>query len=45
LRCQNVTSKNENGSGGRRYLPYIFTEQGITKLEVEELTKSLLAKV
>jgi len=29
LRCQNVTSKNENGSGGRRYLPYVFTEQGI----------------
>ena len=32
LRCQNVTSKNENGSGGRRYLPYIFTEQGIAML-------------
>ena len=45
LRCQNVTSKNENGSCGRRYLPYVFTEQGITKLEVEELTNSLLAKV
>ena len=32
LRCQNVTSKNENGSGGRRYLPYVFTEQGIAML-------------
>ena len=32
LRRQNVTSKNENGSGGRRYLPYIFTEQGIAML-------------
>ena len=32
LRCQNVTSKKENGSGGRRYLPYVFTEQGIAML-------------
>ena len=32
LRCQNVTSKNENGLGGRRYLPYVFTEQGIAML-------------
>ena len=32
LRCQNVTSKKEKGSGGRRYLPYVFTEQGITML-------------
>src|SRR5574344_2058631 len=29
LRCQNVTSK---GYGGRRYLPYVFTEYGITML-------------
>ena len=28
LRCQNVTSKR----GGRRYLPYVFTEQGIAML-------------
>ena len=32
LRCQNVTSKNEEGSGGRRYIPYMFTEQGIAML-------------
>ena len=32
LRCQNVTSKNENGLGGRRYLPYVFTEQEIAML-------------
>ena len=32
LRCQNVTSKKEKGSGGRRYLPYVFTEQGIAML-------------
>ena len=32
LRCQNVTSKKESGSGGRRYLPYVFTEQGIVML-------------
>ena len=29
LRCQNGTS---NGRGGRRYLPYAFTEQGIAML-------------
>lgn len=27
LRCQNVTSKKE-GRGGRRYMPYAFTEHG-----------------
>jgi hypothetical protein len=32
LRCQNVTSKSESGSGGRRYMPYVFTEQGIAML-------------
>lgn len=32
LRCQNVTSKKESGSGGRRYMPYVFTEQGIAML-------------
>ena len=32
LRCQNVTSKNGEGSGGRRYMPYVFTEQGIAML-------------
>ena len=32
LRCQKVTSKNEEGSGGRRYMPYMFTEQGIAML-------------
>ena len=32
LRCQNVTSKNGEGSGGRRYMPYMFTEQGIAML-------------
>jgi hypothetical protein len=30
LRCQFGTSKE--GSGGRRYLPYVFTEQGIAML-------------
>jgi len=28
LRCQNVTSKR----GGRRYLPYVFTEEGVAML-------------
>lgn len=30
LRCQIGTSKN--GRGGRRYLPYVFTEQGVAML-------------
>ncbi|KAF0181972.1 MAG: hypothetical protein FD164_1460 [Nitrospirae bacterium] len=30
LRSQNVTSKS--GRGGRRYLPYAFTEQGVAML-------------
>ncbi len=30
LRSQIVTSKK--GSGGRRYLPYVFTEQGVAML-------------
>jgi len=32
LRCQNVTSSLTNNYGGRRYLPYVFTEYGITML-------------
>lgn len=32
LRCQNVTSKKDEGSGGRRYMPYVFTESGIAML-------------
>ena len=32
LRCQNVTSSLKNNYGGRRYLPYVFTEYGITML-------------
>lgn len=36
LRCQFSTSKiagtTSNGRGGRRYLPYVFTEQGIAML-------------
>lgn len=33
LRCQFGTSSLEtNGYGGRRYLPYVFTEQGIAML-------------
>ena len=32
LRCQNVTSSLEENYGGRRYLPYVFTEYGITML-------------
>ena len=33
LKCQSGTSSlNENGYGGRRTLPYVFTEQGISML-------------
>ena len=31
LRCQTGTS-NEGGRGGRRYLPYAFTEHGVVML-------------
>ncbi len=32
LRFQNGTSSLDNNYGGRRYLPYVFTEQGIAML-------------
>ena len=32
LRSQFVTSSEENTHGGRRYMPYAFTEQGIAML-------------
>ena len=32
LRCQIGTSKATDGRGGRRYLPYVYTEQGIAML-------------
>jgi hypothetical protein len=32
LRSQIVTSKGDSGSGGRRYIPYAFTEQGVAML-------------
>ena len=32
LRCQIVTSSLNNNYGGRRYMPYAFTEHGITML-------------
>lgn len=33
LKCQfGISSMNENGYGGRRTLPYVFTEQGISML-------------
>ena len=42
LRCQIVTSSFEKQSyGGRRYLPYVFTEQGIAMLSA--LLKSDIA--
>lgn len=41
LRCQFVTSSWSNNYGGRRYLPYVFTEQGIAMLSA--LLKSDIA--
>jgi hypothetical protein len=32
LRSQSVISKSRTGRGGRRYLPYAFTEQGVAML-------------
>lgn len=32
LRCQTGTSNDVEGRGGRRYLPYVYTEQGIAML-------------
>lgn len=32
LRSQNATSSEDDTHGGRRYLPYAFTEQGIAML-------------
>lgn len=32
LRYQNVTSNSSSNYGGRRYLPYVFTEHGITMI-------------
>ena len=41
LRCQFVTSSSSQNYGGRRYLPYVFTEQGIAMLSA--LLKSNIA--
>ena len=32
LRCKNFTSSSKSGYGGRRYMPFVFTEFGITML-------------
>ena len=42
LRCQNVTSKR----GGRRYLPYAFTEEGVAMLSsVLNSTRAILVNI
>ena len=49
LRSKNSTSRSEQRSGGRRYLPYAFTEQGIymlmTVLKGELATKQSKALI
>lgn len=43
LRCQNGISK---GKGGRRYLPYVFTEQGVAMLSsVLQSKRAILVNV
>ena len=49
LRCQNVTSSLNDNYGGRRYLPYVFTEYGIMMLSgllksdiAAEINKSII---
>ena len=32
LRSQIATSNSDDGAGGRRYLPFAYTEQGISML-------------
>lgn len=41
LRSQFVTSKTK-GRGGRRYMSYAFTEQGVAMLSIFEAIKQLL---
>lgn len=44
LRCQNGTSnENEEKRGGRKYLPYVFTEQGISMLSSVLHSKEAIA--
>lgn len=35
LRCQIGASKSKERRGGRRYLPLVFTEQGVAMLSME----------
>lgn len=48
LRSQFVTSSEDNIHGGRRYMPYVFTEQGIAMLSAvlkNEVEYSKLYKI
>ena len=45
LRCQFVTSSLERKYGGRRYLPYVFTEQGIAMLPLRSFYKRFREKM
>ena len=38
LRCQFVTSKE--GKGGRRYLPFVFTENGVAMLSSVQIGRA-----
>ncbi len=42
LRSQVVTSKEDTKKGGRRYLPYVFTEQGIAMLSAVLRSKAVM---
>lgn len=48
LRSQIVTSSKDNTHGGRRYMPYVFTEQGIAMLSAvlkSEVAVSISIKI
>ncbi len=48
LRSQIVTSSEDNTHGGRRYMPYVFTEQGIAMLSAvlkSEVAVSVSVKI
>lgn len=43
LRSQIATSRNAVGHGGRRYLPYVFTEQGVAMLSAVLRSETAIA--
>ena len=45
LRFQFETSREKNSNyGGRRYLPYVFTEQGVAMIALRDFQKNIVFK-